>query len=102
MGEIRPWRVSPFRPGHRYRVRRDFTSLRASFRAGEVLTYDSDSYSHYHGYTGYAFRQAGSESFRVWDISDDDDLEMWREFFEEIEGDEKRPSQNGTPGSHPA
>ncbi len=41
--EIRPWRESPFVVGRRYRVRRDFTALRDSFRAGEILTYDSDA-----------------------------------------------------------
>jgi len=82
--EIRPWRVSPFSVGRSYRVRRDFKSLRDAFTAGEVLTYESDAYSHYHGYTGYVFSQAGAEPKRVWDIHDDDDLESWRELLEEI------------------
>jgi hypothetical protein len=82
--EIRPWRKSPFTVGRRYRVRRDFESLRDSFRAGEVLTYDSDAWSRYHEYTVYAFSQPGAHELRVWDIRDDDELDIWRELFEEI------------------
>jgi len=82
--EIRPWRQSPFVAGHRYRVRRDFKALRDSFLAGEELTYDRDAYSRYDGYTGYFFTQLGAGQLRSWDISDDDDLEVWRDLFEEI------------------
>lgn len=84
-GEIRPWRASPFVVGRGYRVRRDFKALRDSFTAGEVLTYESGAYSRYDCQTGYVFSQSGTEQKRVWDLHDDDDLEHWREFFEEIE-----------------
>jgi hypothetical protein len=82
--EIRPWRQSPFAAGRRYRVRRDFKALRNSFVAGEVLTYDRDAYSRYDGYTGYFFTQSVTEQLRSWDISDGDDLEVWKDLFEEI------------------
>lgn len=83
--EIRSWRVSPFSVGRSYRVRRDFKALRDFFKAGNVLTCESDAYSHYHGFTGYVFCLAGAHQKRVWDIHDDDDLECWRELFEEVE-----------------
>ena len=82
--EIRPWRPSPFLAGHRYPVRRDFKALRDSFVAGEEMTFDSDAYSRYDSYTGYFFSQPGVAQLRSWDIHDGDDLEVWRDFFEEI------------------
>jgi hypothetical protein len=80
--EIRPWRPSPFVVGRRYRVRRDFQSLRDAFRAGEVLTYVRDAYSRYDSYTGYFFSQPGASASRSWDIHDEEDLAVWRELFE--------------------
>lgn len=88
--EIRPWRMSPFMVGKRYRVRKDFTCLRDDFKAGEVLVFDSDAYSRYDGYTGYFFSQVGARRLRTWDIDDDDDLEVWRDLFEEVLTDETR------------
>jgi len=83
---IRPPRQSPFVAGRRYRVRRAFKALRDTFAAGEELTYDSDAYILYDGLTGYFFSQPGTARRRSWDISDRDDLEIWRELFEEISG----------------
>jgi hypothetical protein len=85
--EIRPWRKSPFEVGHQYRVRSDFKALRDNFRAGEMLTFERDAYSHYHGYTGYFFSQTGTEQIRVWDIHDGENLSCWRELFEEVPSD---------------
>jgi hypothetical protein len=82
--EIGSWRQSTFVAGHRYRVRRDFNALRDSFVADEELTYDRDAYSRYDGYTGYFFTQSETGQLRSWDISDEDDLAVWRELFEEI------------------
>ena len=82
--EIRPWRASPFVVGRGYRVRRDFKALRDSFTAENVLTYESDAYSRHDSQTGYVFSKAGTEQKRIWDLHDKDDLEHWRELFEEI------------------
>lgn len=67
MISISPWRPCPFSPGHRYRVEQNFTALRATFQAGVILTFQSDAWS-----------------LRAWDIPDDDDVEIWRELFEEL------------------
>lgn len=83
-GEIPPWRECPFEPGRAYRVRRSFVALRDSFTAGEVLTFDSDAWSRYHGITGYFFRQSGGGSLRVWDLEDDADVQDWRLFFDPL------------------
>ena len=82
--EIRPWRTCPFTSGRRYRVRRDFDALRDRFRGGEVLVYLRDAWSRYDEYTGYFFSIEETADFRVWDISDGEDLEIWREYFEEL------------------
>jgi len=81
---IRPWRTCPFTRGRRYRVRRSFAALRDTFAVGDVLTFDSDAWSRYDEVTGYAFRQTGRETLRVWDIRDDADIQVWRELFEEL------------------
>ena len=86
---IPPWRVGPFKIGARYRVRRDFKALRDSFKAGEVLTYHSDAWSRYDGIAGYFFQQTGKERLRTWDIDDGEDLEIWRELFEQLPEVEK-------------
>ncbi len=82
--EIRPWRECPFTRGRTYRVRQSFVALRDSFTAGDLLTFDSDAWSRYDGITGYFFRQADRDSFRVWDIEDDAEIQIWRELFEEL------------------
>jgi hypothetical protein len=82
--EIRPWRPSPFAVGQRYRVRRDFQSLRDSFRAGEVLTYERDTWSRYDECTGYVFTQSGTSILRLWDVYDTEDVAVWRDLFEAL------------------
>lgn len=83
--EIPTWRKSPFARGRSYRVRHDFKALRDSFKTGEILIFGKDAYSAYHGYTGYFFSQPGTEELRVWDIHDDEQLDIWRDLFEEID-----------------
>ncbi len=87
------WRIAPFEPGRAYRVLQDFTALRDRFRAGEVLIYDSDGYSRYDGYTGYFFRQEDGEGLRIWDIADEEDLEIWTSLF--------APEEDGSAPSPP-
>lgn len=82
--EIRPWRTCPFTAGRRYRVRRDHEALRDRFQAGEVLVYVNDAWSRYDEYTGYFFCVPDTTQHRVWDISEGEDLEIWREIFEEL------------------
>ncbi len=74
----------PFIIGKRYRVRSAFAALRDSFVAGEVLLFDSFAWSRYDGITGYFFQQPGCETVRIWDISDDADILVWKELFEEL------------------
>ena len=79
---LNSWRPSPFIPGRRYRVREAFQAHRDRFQAGEILTYDRDAYSAYHGCTGYFFSQPSSDSLRSWAGYDNDDPARWNEFFE--------------------
>lgn len=74
----------PFRPGARYRVRRDFVSLRDRFTAGEELVFDSSAWSRYDGQNGYFFTDASTGRPRSWDIEDHLDIGVWTDLFEEI------------------
>ena len=82
--EIKPWRKSPFVVGQSYKVLRNFKSLFDSFQIGEILKYEGDAYSHYHGFTGYFFSLQNNANGRRWDIHDNDNLEIWKELFEEV------------------
>ncbi len=77
------WRTDPFQKGRSYRVRKDFCSLRDSFVAGEVLHYRESAYSAYDSQSGFIFADQEGKS-RVWDIHDDDPLEVWNELFEAV------------------
>ena len=78
----------PFAVGRCHRVRRDFRALRDSFKAGDLLTFESEAYSRYDGMTGYFFSQPGVQHLRVWDLGDDESSAMWRELFEEMSNDQ--------------
>ncbi|MDP9139520.1 MAG: hypothetical protein M3O62_01845 [Pseudomonadota bacterium] len=75
----------PFRKGVRYRVKRSFTALRDIFEEGEEMTYDSTAWSRYDGITGYFFSQPGRDRLRMWDIHDDESVEIWKDLFEPID-----------------
>ncbi|WP_395753179.1 hypothetical protein [Prosthecobacter sp.] len=77
----------PFQRGHGYRVKKTFAALRDSFTEGEVLIFQDSAYSRYDSITGYFFRQTGKEGLRVWDVDDDAEDGLWRQFFEEIPAD---------------
>lgn len=68
--------------GQRYRVRRDFKSLRDRFVEGECMTYHSTAWSRYDGITGYFFEQPDKDYLRVWDVPDDGPAPDWEELFE--------------------
>jgi len=59
-------------------------TLRDNFPAGEVLVFVRGAYSHYDNQTGYFFSQPGTQQTRVWDLNDDEPLEIWLDLFEEI------------------
>ncbi len=80
---IRSWRKCPFTVGTYYVVLCSFQALRDNFAEGEVLQFEADAWSRYDGITGYFFRQRSSEELRVWDISDNDDISQWNQFFSE-------------------
>ena len=74
----------PFIKGASYRVRRDFKAFRDEFRAGEVLVFKSEAYSRYDGMTGYFFTAPDSEAYRSWDVSDEDEVSVWKDLFERL------------------
>ena len=73
----------PFAVGQRYRVLKDFKSLRDAFLAGEVLIYESTAWSRYDGITGYFFKDLDGQG-RMWDICDGEEPGLWKEFFTSI------------------
>ncbi len=75
----------PFRKGARYKVKHSFKALRDIFEEGEVLIYQSSAWSRYDGITGYFFSQPGLERPRMWDIYDDESVEVWKDLFEPID-----------------
>jgi hypothetical protein len=85
---IRPPRQSPFIVGRQYRVRQDFKAVRDRFLAGQVLKFEGDAYGSSSRCSGYFFSLSGAEQLRVWDVRDDQDLDIWRELFEEIQQSE--------------
>ncbi|HYE78883.1 MAG TPA: hypothetical protein VEI97_12935 [bacterium] len=74
----------PFVEGRRYRVRRSFAALRDVFTEGEILVYARRAWSRYDGILGYFFMMPDREGLRAWDIAEDADIEVWREYFEEV------------------
>ena len=75
----------PFREGQRYRVRRDYSFLNHSFRAGEIVTFSSFGYDAKSGVMRYWFKRADSEEINVWHVFDNQKQEIqWYEMFDEI------------------
>ena len=42
------------------------------------------NWSRYYGLTGYFFQEPDKEVLKSWDLADDQDLQIWKDFFEEI------------------
>lgn len=55
--------------------------MRDTFREGEILKYDRSAYTHYHGVSGFFFTDSHG-NVRSWDVSDDEPLSAWSDFFE--------------------
>lgn len=75
------WRDDSFTKGCRYKVKKDFKALRDSFFKDELLTYDHNAYSAYDSMSAFFFLDSDGK-FRTWDINDNEDLNLWSEYFE--------------------
>ena len=91
--EFRSWRPCPFRTGASYHVLQDFRSTDELFggtapvvRAGQVMAFEFESWSRYDGETFYLFRDHSGQIY-VWGLPDEDDLDGWRQFFQEETND---------------
>ena len=82
---IQYWSNCPFVVGKTYRVRKTFQAMRDSFVEGEIIVFDREAYSRYDSITGYFFTQEGRQCLRLWDIGDDVDVKVWKEFFELVD-----------------
>jgi hypothetical protein len=75
----------PFREGQQYRVRRDYSFLNHSFRAGDSVIFKTHGYSAKEGLTRYWFKNVESDDENALHVIDADEHETdWREMFEEI------------------
>ena len=71
--------------GHRYRAKEDFESGPASqFIRGEVLVFESNSYSPYDNSFVYTFRDANSGKMKEWWLPEGKPKEVWKQFFEDL------------------
>ena len=74
-----------FEVGERYRAKQGFKSGPTSiFVAGEVLTFERPTYSHYDNCFVYLFR-SGSGDLKEWWLGEDGDEETWNQYFERVE-----------------
>jgi hypothetical protein len=73
----------PFEVAHSYRVIKSFKALRDTFVEGEVLEYRERVYSRYDGCAGFIFLDPEKKT-RVWDLHDDDSVEVWSKLFEDL------------------
>ena len=65
----------PFSEGQRFRVRRDYSHLNHTFRAGEEVVFTTCAYSPKEGITRYWFRSVASGDTNVWHSFDDQTAE---------------------------
>jgi len=59
-----------FREGQRFRVRRDYSYLNHTFRAGEEVVFKACAYSPKEGLTRYWFHSVASGETNVWHAFD--------------------------------
>ena len=81
------WRRHSFTEGRRYRVVADCdVSLDRvyQFRAGEILVFCRDYYSHYDGLSVYSFRAPSGEE-RFWALHDSQPEDYWMSYFERVD-----------------
>ena len=62
---------------------KSFSAFRDKFREGEILVYENSAYSHYHGFSGFFFKDQENK-IRSWDLDDSESLEVWTDYFKEI------------------
>jgi len=76
-----------FVPGRNYRVKQTFASgPTTTLTAGEILSFDRNSYSSYDNCFVYVFRSKhGGGVRKEWWLHEEIPPESWREYFEPVE-----------------
>ena len=83
---IRSWISGcPFKKGHEYRIKRDFVSLRDSFKKNEIVVFNYCAHSTYDGYHGFFFDVPNSGRLLTWDLPYNEDIEIWKDYFKAVE-----------------
>lgn len=83
---MKPKFEQSFEVGRRFRVIKAFVNLGDSVSIGDVLIFKSIAYSRYDCAYGYFFMIERNGKETCWLNYDDDQPEVWRDFFEEIRG----------------
>jgi len=78
------WRKDVFKVDALYRTKREFVSGPSVFSEGEILEFESDSYSHYDSSSVFQFRNKDTKELKGWWLSDDQPVEIWNDYFEKI------------------
>lgn len=79
-----------FKVGGKYKPKRDFTSGRWKFFAGEFLVFVRAGYSWYDGCYTYSFEAADAET-KIWMLADREPPDTWKEYFDEAVTSEETP-----------
>jgi hypothetical protein len=78
------WRKNVFKKGALYRVKKSFASGPCEFSEGEILAFESDSYSHYDNSSVFQFRNTHTHELKGWWLHDNEQAELWKSFFDEV------------------
>jgi hypothetical protein len=79
------WRKGPFEKHKRYSVKQNFSKFSQQFQEGQILEFVDEAYSRYDNLTAYSFTDAITGLPLSLEIIDDEPIETWSNFFEEIQ-----------------
>jgi hypothetical protein len=75
-----------FSVGTRYRAKQDFTcGPTSSFKSGEILVFERNSYSPYDNSFVYIFRSATGNELKEWWLHESQSREIWNDYFEVLD-----------------
>ena len=71
-----------FEKDKRYRVKKSFMKGVTTFFAGEILTFEFESYGRYDDCFSYIFHSQTHGGEKSWMIFENESAESWRDYFE--------------------
>jgi hypothetical protein len=73
-----------FTPGCRYRVKQNFKSGPSTFIAGEILVFESDTFSPYDNSFVSLFRSETGAETKEWWLLERQSKKAWQQYFEPL------------------